>query len=76
MIVAANPNNPTRPDLPDGTGFSVLAVLPDGTFDVMLDPPDPIEVLRVQIAEQHAPSVDALRDITDIRDTTPLRSPR
>jgi hypothetical protein len=49
-IVAANPNDPARPDLPDGTGFSVLAVLPDGTFDLMIDEPTAEERLASLVA--------------------------
>jgi hypothetical protein len=60
-IVAANPNDPARPDLPDGTGFSVLAVLPDGTFDLMIDEPTAEERLA-SLVETLTAQVDALLD--------------
>lgn len=52
----------------DGTGTRTT-YHPDGTVDS-------VEQLTGLPYEPRPLPVDALRDITDIRDTTPLRSPR
>lgn len=53
-------DNPFRPDLPEGTSYSVLADNGD-TFevDVQQDPAEQIATLQLQLAEQSA-LIDAL----------------